>query len=140
MRNVIEKNIDGTDYTITMLPADKAVILFTRLTKLIGKPLSNLVASGGMDAEVSGKLIGLCIEGLSENLDEEVVLKTIKDLLASTMVGNQMLDKVFNVHFAGRIGHLFKVVWAVLEVQYKDFLEGLGGLNLLSRIPKKEQE
>ena len=139
MRAVVEKDIDDLHYTITMLPASEGLAIFTRLIKLVGKPFAALSNSGGLDAEVSAKLLGLALEALAENLDEEVVQKTIKDLMKSAIVNGQQASKIFDVHFAGRMGHMMKVLVFILEVQYKDFLDGLGGLNFTSLIRPKAQ-
>ena len=122
MRQPVEKEIDGHSITITMLQPDKALKILTRLVKVVGEPLAVFAEAGGLEAAVTGDLIKKAVQSLGEKLDEDDVVKTVMELMDCVIIGGKQGKAVFNVHFAGNLGHLFKVLAAVLEVQFGDFL------------------
>lgn len=75
---------------------------------------------GKMTGKEQTQLLGGAVRALVERLDEDEVLKTIKDLVDTAECDGKKI--IFETHFQGKIGHLFKVIFAVLEVQYSDFL------------------
>lgn len=135
MQRTTEFEVDGVKYATTQYPATKGLKLLTRLSKIIGKPMGVLTATGGLDAEVTPDLIGSAIEALTSQIDEEIVDKIVKDALVSTEVlgeeGRRPLN--FDIDFAGRYGHLFKVLKEVLAFQYGDFFDGVVGAGALLR-------
>jgi len=143
-REAVDKIIDGTNYTITQFGATKSMKLLTRLSKIVGEPLGE-IASGFdskknlLDQEFDGKMIGHAVKALVDNLDEDHVVDTLKQLLSCVLHNGATLDKTFDIHFQGRLGHMFKVVFAALEVQYKDFLGGIGELVSLNRVASSSE-
>lgn len=113
----VEKELDSEKYVITMLAPTSALKMLTRLIKLIGEPLSLLY--GDSEQEVA-KVLPKAVSALVSRLDENQVEGLVKDLLKCVVYHNQPLN--FELHFQGRLGHLFKLLAAVLEVQYGDFL------------------
>lgn len=131
-REVVKKELDGHQYTIGQWPVQKSLRMFTRLTKLLGEPIAAFVmgaqASPGetksfMDKDLSSDTIAKAVHTLAERLDEELVVRTFEEITSEILCDGKPV--VFNVHFMGRIGHLFKVSIAVLRVQYSDFLDEL---------------
>jgi hypothetical protein len=129
-----EVHIDGQLYAFTHFPATKATKLLTRLMKMIGEPLSLFASAGGLNAELSGDLIGRAVTALGMKLDENEVERTVKDLLEGVRCNNQFI--VFDTHFAGRVGHLFKVLAAQLKFQYEDFFGGLAQIQSIGEVAK----
>lgn len=131
MREPVKKTIDGEQYTFYQMNPRKSLKLMTRILKLIGAPVGT--AFGGhektksvFDQDIN---IGVIVEKLCDRLDENEVEYIIDQLLSQvTVAGKGEISKVFDEHFAGRLPHLFKVVFACLEVEYGDFLAGLSGL------------
>ena len=135
MREPIEKTIDGEQYTFYQLPPKKSLKLMTRLVRIIGAPIS--AALGDLpDGQVNLEMIlesdlnlGAIVGALCDRLDENEV-EAIVDALLSQVIhaGQGEVSKKFDVLFAGRLPHLFKVLGAALEVEYGDFLAESGGL------------
>lgn len=137
-RDVTERTVDGEEYTFTQFGATKSMKVLTRLSKIVGEPIGKV--AGGiepgksmLDQDLDGQLIGAAIKALTDNLDEDVVVNTVKELCSCVLYKGGTLDKTFDIHFQGRLGHLFKVVGAVLEVQYGDFLGALGDIAALTQ-------
>ena len=140
MRSMLHQcNIDGTSYEISQFGSSQSLKILIRIAKTIGEPLGKLFANvdpdGGsvMDQKVSDKIIGQVIGGLTEKLDEDQTVDTIKELCSCVLVNGQKLGPMFETHFRGKIGHLFKLLKKVLEVQYDDFLGELLGIVAQSR-------
>lgn len=72
--------------------------------------------------------LALAVRALTEKLDEEVVLQTVKEILETTCEGSTSAQMDFESRFSGRMGHLFSVMIETLKFQYADFLDGTGGL------------
>ncbi len=127
MRKTEEIVIDDTRYSTTQYSAGKAVRLLTRLVKIVGKPLGLIASSGGLDAELKPDLVGQAVVALSENLEADDSLKIIQEILEGTLILSDQVNRpiVFDIDFAGRIGHLFKLLQKILLFQYGDFLENL---------------
>lgn len=125
-KELIEKTIDGTAYQIGQATTSKQLKILTRLNKLIMEPLG--VLAGDSKNLQQGKEMKLdieaCCKALAGNLEEETVLATVKELMEVVIANGKAVE--FDLHFQGRLKHLFKVVYAVLEAQYGDFFEGLG--------------
>jgi hypothetical protein len=113
--------VDSETYEVTQFGASKGMKMLTRLTKILGEPMGMLFAED--NAEVD-KALPLALKALSDRLDEEMVLDTVKQLL--TGIRNHDGEIQFETHFAGRLGHMFKLLSKVLEVQFGDFLGVLG--------------
>jgi hypothetical protein len=139
-----QRTIDGVGYTCTQMPAMTAVRVMTRLAKMIGEPVVRLVAD--MFAEDKGekkmtvklpslKKIMLSVSELFIGLDEDIVQLTIEDMfrgkglltcdnIAEQGIAGDVFDQ-FDIHFAGRMGHLLKVIQFGMEVNFRDFFDVL---------------
>lgn len=143
MKEQHERDIDGTVYKMyAMNPFESSKIL-TRLLKLLGKPLSQLIQSVDkkegesiLDSDVDKKVLGMAIDELTQRLSEKEVDKLMRDLLKGDLITYETEEGAFkkisnlDSHFGkmGGILHLFKVVKFSLEVNFKDFLSGLAEL------------
>ena len=120
--------IDGKEYEIGHFMTSKATKMLARLTKLVLAPLGaaftgSKSADSLMDSEIS---IDKATAALSQNLNEDLVLSTIKELLSEVRLGTGMqID--FETYFAGDIMHMLNVVKTVLEHNYGDFFGGVSG-------------
>lgn len=109
--------VDGQSYSVTQFSASKGMKLLTRLVKILGEPMASFLSNP--DAEAEGAF-QMALGSLSEKLDEDVVLNTVKELIDCLSTSEGPIQ--FDTHFAGRFGHLFKVIGEVLKFQYGDFL------------------
>lgn len=125
------RDIDGHTYEMFQMSATKSIKVLTRIMKLIGEPIGLL--SGGvetkksvLDLELNSDILGRALKAIAEKLDEDMILTTIKEILEPVQCDGKRI--LFETHFQGRIGHMFKVVKAALEVNYKDFFDAASGL------------
>ena len=124
--------IDGQEYKIHMLPPSRAFKLAVRLTKFVGEPVAAMAANAG-DGERVASVLPAAVKSLMANLDEEGTLELIKQLLDSVTQKNKQLN--FEIHFAGKLGHMLKLTSKVVEVQFSDFFESIG--EMVSGVVKK---
>ena len=124
-KEVAEKTIDDHKYLIGQMTTTKQLKLLARLNRILLGPIGNL--AGDTDKEVDLNKLNLDIKGacnaLAENLDEETVLRIVKDLLEPVLRDGQKIE--FDTDFQGEMKHLFKVVKASMEEQFGDFFEDL---------------
>lgn len=125
-------SVDGIDYEIGALPIAQSIKVLTRVIKILGKSvgkaegISNIgdVLDSSVDSSIT-KIIG----AFSEQLEEEIVLKTIKELLSQSwrLEGDKKirLENSFDKLFSGKLFHMFKVVTECFKHNYSDFLDGL---------------
>lgn len=131
MQNQQESHvIDDIAYEFYMMPPGKALKIFVQLLKRALGPVggaldgSSLSLSDILKAKVN--LNGL-LSRLAENLDENWAHQTIMQLLEHVRhAGGTPI--IFEVEFVGKIFHMLKVVGKSLEVNYRDFTEGLRGV------------
>lgn len=138
MKEVIVKQIDKRNYQITQFMTSKSISTLKRLGQIVGEPLG-VVFALAQDGEDDSKrekmsavneaaLIGNVVKTLFDKFDEKDGQKLIEDLSSgdTLLCNNQNID--FESHYQGELGHLIKVVMAVLEVQYGNFLGEIVGL------------
>lgn len=131
MQRSQERNIDGITYVCSQFPATKGLKMLHRVGRFVSGPLSAL--AGDMKPgqkmaalDMSTETLGKAIQSFFETCDEATFENTVKDLLTSTTRDNKPIN--FDIDFAGQLGHLMKVLALVLEVNFKDFFNGIGGL------------
>jgi hypothetical protein len=112
--------VDGATYSVTQFSATKGMKLLTRLTKILGEPMSVFMSDENADAQ---KVLPVAIAALSERLEEDMVVQTVKELMDGVRDSDGPIQ--FDTHFAGKFGHLFKLLAKILEVQYGDFFGAL---------------
>lgn len=138
-----ETVIDGVRYRVSQLGARHALRLLTTLAKVLGPGLgkgldSVLQAKGGgklaelLEADTSKLQLGPAVEALVDRLDEPTVEAVVNQLADATVLvlGDKapQLSAVFDAHFAGKLGQMFKWLAFALEVQFGDFFGALGSL------------
>ncbi len=133
--------IGNHTYQIYPLPALKSIKVATRLIQILGPSFGDVVAGlniksgkvdlGALDMNIIGKgvatLAGVLKEGDLEYLIENVLGEYVK-----LETDNKIIDltKAFSdVHFAGKVGELFKVLFAALKENFGDFLGASGNTN-----------
>ena len=125
-RGLEEVRVDGELYQIGQWHIDKSLEILVWLTKTVGESIANLATTGDleslMDKEIS-EVIGPAITALVPKLQEKEVQQRCRDIVAEVLHEGRQI--VYDVHFQGRVGHLFKLMAEVLKVQYKDFFGAL---------------
>ncbi|NIQ92448.1 MAG: hypothetical protein GWN93_27085 [Deltaproteobacteria bacterium] len=128
-RHTKEFEVDGVKYKTTHLPATTANKLLIKLSKVLTPGLMAL-ASANQDGEVTLDLIGNLLTQMLSVTDENEVDENIKTLLSTTQMidGSGAIRPIqFDTDFAGRLGHMYKVLKEVLDFQYSDFFAEIVG-------------
>jgi len=150
----IEKEIDGIQYAVTQYSYPKGLRIWAKLRNVLAAPLAMSVkgvfdeAAGVGDIMSKDIDVGAILDGVVSALqdlggkmtpDEEFAL--MEEILENVHADGTPLTKERRVsHFAGRIGHLYKVVWFVLEANYRDFLSEItaAGRKAWSAVSEKQ--
>lgn len=127
----IQDKSDFIEYEIRNLPTTQSLRVLNRINRLMLAPIGSIVSNLELNKAQSVLDSKLNVESacklLSENMEEETVIKTIKELVSCATLGTGMqID--FDIHFEGRLMHLFRLVTAILKVNYQDFFDGLTAL------------
>jgi hypothetical protein len=139
-----QRQIDDRLYEIFFLPPKKSLSVLYKIIKMGGEPLGiagDIMASfqwgeiksisSLLDLKLPPGLIQHAVSSLINRLDEDAIMSIVDDVMQYVHVktehdrGTRQIQ--FELDFSGRIGHLFKVLFAALEVNYADFLGGNGG-------------
>jgi hypothetical protein len=149
MRETVEKAIDGELYLFQQFNTTTSLKVLAKLTRLLGEPLILALGALGIkppppapkldanglpppaatvvetpkliDREFDGSAMAKAVTALVERLDEDEVALLVKKLASEGVTcGGQPI--VFDEHYAGNFGRLFKVLGVALEVQYGNFL------------------
>lgn len=127
--------VDDKLYSFEKWGAEESLTNLLKIAKMVGKPLG--MAVGGVidkvnpgqkltDMDLSPDLIGLVFEALTDRMDEGAIVALVKKL-SSDRVLCEGAKITFNSHYEDKLGHLFKVVKAALDVQYGNFFDALLG-------------
>lgn len=135
---LISKEIDGKTYEFSQFGAKLGVRTLIKISKIVGKPMG--IAFGSietgdgkqkpsslLDMSYDKGMLAAAIEALTERMDESEIEELLILLTSTTcLCDGAKID--FNGHYAGKYGHLFKVLRAALEVQYGNFFDALSDL------------
>ena len=139
-----EKTIGDYTYRVSQLPASKARKLLMRLFKVAGPSLGKVLESleskdgkielqGGPDvdlAKISDALALLATNVFEEDF-EYVVETLLRDNRIEYMPDGKFIPlnmELADLHFAGKIDQLFKLIGFALEVNFSSFFAGSGGI------------
>lgn len=131
---LIQRKVDGKLYEFQIFGAKHALKTLTKLTKIIGEPLTLAFTALGvgdkdnkgkglLDRKIDGVMLGVAVKALTTRMDEDEVLDLIEELAGKDNLLCDGKKVIFDSHYEGKLGHLMRVVGAALEVQYGDFLE-----------------
>jgi len=128
MRELVKKTIGDHDYEFEQLGAKQALKTMVKLSKIVGKPLAMVVGdgnvAGSLSREISPDLLGAAVGAMVERLDEGET-QALCELLTAEKCLCDGKKINFDMHYEGRLDHMFKVLAAALEVQYGNFFSGL---------------
>ena len=138
MRNPVEVMINNEQYTFCQMPPKRSLRLMTKIIRIVGAPLG--AALNGIKADqvdIAALLeadldFSMIVTALCDRLDENEVEAIVDELLSQVLhAGQGEVSKQFDVIFAGRLPHLFKVVGQALKVEYGDFLADVPDLRAM---------
>ncbi|MEM0173060.1 MAG: hypothetical protein QXI16_00975 [Sulfolobaceae archaeon] len=121
-----EIEISGFKYTVTQMPARRALKVQAKLLKLIGPSFGQLYVSSGSDSpdEHFPKIISLLVDKIDENTFDTFILELIEHYVR--IDGQEITKNNFDVIFAGRLNDLFLLLKFILEVNFYDFFSDAG--------------
>ena len=135
MLNTESRQIGAYTYEVTQMPGRQAFRVFTRLTKMIGPALAELLGKGGGDMkQLLDTNVGTLVPALTvfcDSLSEQEVDALIDTFSEHTKVKGPNISKaapmseMFDVVFAGQPGNIIAWLAFSIEVNYRDFLGGL---------------
>jgi hypothetical protein len=123
-----EKEINGATYSVTQLPARRAIRLKAKLIKLFGPALAQMVLQTTAENESKSKnSLVAAIESLAASLDPAEFENLVVEVLqGSRKNGKELLPQIIDLEFAGDMESLYKLLMFILEVNYANFFTMLG--------------
>lgn len=145
MLELIPRTVDGTEYQFSQFGAKRSLKLLLKLSKIVGKPLAMAVASADgsgslLDKQLNPNMLAQAVEALMERIEESEALEIIETLTSGDGCLCKHQKIVFDLHYEGRLPHMFKVLFAALEVQYGNFFDALQDLPVLARKPTTQAQ
>ena len=128
-----EKVIDGATYTVTQLPARRALRLKAKLIKLFGPVLAQFFVTAtdkGSDEDKKNDIVK-AVEILGQHIDENSFEQLIVEMLNGVRKnGVELTPAVIDLEFAGDMAAIYHVVFFVMEVNFANFFSmvGIGSL------------
>lgn len=141
-KKFIEKEIDGEAYIFYMLRPRISLSLLTKIIKLMGPIIGKafpreVKVKNILEADIN---IGDAVIEFSNKFNDNRVQEIIDILFTQVQhkgEGQLSEEQAFTNLFSGKIKHLFKVIFAAMEVQYADFFaEG----DIVAEIIKKSKD
>lgn len=127
--------IDGQTLTVQQMPGMLAMKTWPRVLKVLGSALKKLPAGvtmgGGIDQfmALDAAALGDMIVEVCERLTEDELEELSKRLLAEAWLDKEEALTAIDIgKFKGGVFGIYRALWFAIEVNYRSFLSGLGGL------------
>lgn len=118
-----DKVINNATYSVTQLPARRAIRLKAKLIKMFGASIAQFLDSAESGIYKAVK----AIESLSMTLDENQFENLCMELLTGVRKnGMELTPAIIDLEFAGDIASLYQVIWFVIEVNFSNFFQMIG--------------
>lgn len=119
-----EKMIDDFNVMVTEMPAMRALRIQTKLLKIIGSPLSELLKIKPDDEDSENNCFSKSVTILCQNLNENDFENLVLELCLCVRVnGHEMKKSFIDITFTAKLNTLFKILAYVIEVNYADFFQ-----------------
>ena len=138
-----EKIIDDATYTVTQLPARRAIKLKAKLLKLFGPVIAQffVISDSKDDSQEYKSTFVRAVEKFALDIDPNTIDTLIVEILQGVRKnGMELTQATIDVEFSGDIAGIYKLIMFVLEVNYLNFFQmvGIGHLfEPLTPIPKE---
>ena len=127
MYQTIEKTINGSTYSVTQLPARRALKLKARLLKVFGPSLAQMVFTRENESPLDQENVVKAITLLVNQLDDATFERLTVEILQGVRKGGmELTESLIDSEFAGDLGTLFLVLGFVMEVNYGSFFAQSG--------------
>lgn len=123
-----EVEIDGQRYEFEKWGAEASYDTLLDMAKVIGKPLGLAVAAfggGGLDEELPKDAVAAVFDAICQGLGDKTLTKALTKKVVAEKVYCDGKKVVFDEHYKDRLDHMFRVLWAGLEVQYGNFFAAI---------------
>lgn len=123
-----DKEINGSIYTVTQLPARRALRLKAKLVRLFGPVMAQFFLKLSTEDEQAQKdSIVKAIEMLACSLDANEFETIVMELLQGVRKGGmEITSAIFDLEFAGDMSSLYQLIWFVVEVNFANFFDLMG--------------
>lgn len=137
MIETLEKEINGSKYSVTQLPARRALKLQAKLAKILGPCCSEIFIAAGKDVDSADSIIPKAISLLLDKIDDKTFDEFVVEMLQGVRKsGIELTASTVDLEFAGNLNELFLVLKFVLEANFSDFFSGGGILSSLLNLQK----
>lgn len=122
MIETLEKEINGSTYSVTQLPARRALKLQAKLAKMLSPFLAEMLIA----AESTETSLSKAVQLLVSEIDDKTFDQFVMDMLPGIRKNNiELTPSMVDLEYAGNLNELFLVLKFVLEANFSDFfLEG----------------
>jgi hypothetical protein len=123
------ESFGGHSYEFHMLDPITASDMLTDIQKILAPAIG---AIWGGEQDESGTVsmdsgqLSKALSELMDRIDNKQKNEMMMKLAEKTYVDGTNLKSIFNVHFHGKIGQMYKWFFHALEAQFSDFFEELG--------------
>lgn len=121
-----EVQVDDVTYEFEKWGAEESFDVLLDLVKVCGEPLAAAVGAlfgkADPDEKIDPQIMTTVFRSLTCGLGDKSLVKALTKRLVAEKVLCQGTKIVFNLHYKDRLDHMFKVLWAALEVQYGNFI------------------
>lgn len=131
MSNTKTKEIGGKRYLLKLMPGRLGIKTWHRLLKLVGPGMAKITGAVELnpkkilsgEAQINGDMLGLAVQTLADNLDDDSTLALIDTLLehVSIVEEGKTRDISLDSDFAGEYLDLYKVLFEQIKFNYKSF-------------------
>ena len=134
MIETLEQDINGSRYTVTQLPARRALRLQAKLMKMVGPALFEVLDNAPLIDDKGNPIQSDKVKGYShavELLMKEIDDKTFDQLVLDLLVGVrkegvELTPSTVDIEYSGNLNELYLVMQFVLEANFSDFFQEKG--------------
>jgi hypothetical protein len=124
------RQIEGSNYVVTQMPPLAALRMQAKLLKMLAPGLGKLDMKADMKSEDMVGVFGAIVANMNE---DEAVATVVELCKCAAKDGTKITN--FDIAFSDcPVGTPLKVAAFVLEVNYKDFFDGLRSSPLMARV------
>lgn len=123
-----KKVIGGHSYDVFMLSATAGLDTFLDLARIAGPALGIIVKGVGLkdiksigDIELDNIDFEAAARQIFQSEEKETITTIVAKLAEKTQVDGKPLANIYDVHFQGKIGELFRWLAFAMEVNFGDF-------------------
>tara|TARA_R110000851_G_scaffold131987_1_gene266208 strand:+ start:1226 stop:1684 length:459 start_codon:yes stop_codon:yes gene_type:complete len=132
------REINGHTYTVTQLPPSKALPLKFKIVGALGESVIELAAAyqSNKDKEQAQlEAFGKALEKLFDKVTPDQLMELIRSTLNGVRRGEKdfINNSTFDSFFIDDLSEIYLVFLFVLQVNFGDFIKGLGATGLFTK-------